>query len=156
MLKQVSKLAGEVNGSNLPIKVQEASNKVDSSSSSDNNTSNNLNNNNGDEDTTLFVGDLPGNCVPADLEGLFDIFGVIDDIQVKIIRTSKQNFSYAFVRYENRESALMAFNQLRDNLMLGSYKLRLGWAFRNKSLHIGNSKSFHFFIFTNIINFNLF
>lgn len=92
-----------------------------------------------DQDSTLFVGDLPLNCLRSDLESLFDSFGNIEDIQIKMVRTMKQSFAYAFVRFENRESASMVLN-CENQFFLGSYKLRIGWAFRNKSLHVGNSK----------------
>ena len=137
MLKQVS------SSNKAGVDVAFETNGTNNNNNSNNNNNNNNHNNSGDDETTLFVGDLPalpGNSMSADLNGLFDIFGIIDDIQVKTIRTPKQSFSYAFVRFMDRDSACQAFQQLHDNLMLGPYKLRLGWACRNKSLHIGNSK----------------
>jgi RNA recognition motif-containing protein len=48
--------------------------------------------------------------------------------------------SYAFVKFENRSSAQKAFDELNGLIIVEGCNLRLGWAHRNKSLHVGNCK----------------
>lgn len=94
------------------------------------------------EDRTLFVGDLPEDFTASNLAVIFAPFGAISDIQVKVIRTVRQPFSYAFIQFETKTAAQAAFESLDGNLAygIGGTQLRLGWAHRNKSLHVGNCK----------------
>ena len=95
-----------------------------------------------DEDRTLFVGDLPADVEMQTISELFAGYGSILSIQSKAIRTTKFPFSYAFVKFEKSEQATEAFEKCFGHLSLGGQPLRLGWARKNRRLHVGNCTYF--------------
>ncbi len=95
-----------------------------------------------DEDRTLFVGDLPADAEMQTISELFAGYGSIHSIQSKTIRTTKFPFSYAFVKFEKSEQATEAFEKCSGHLSLGGQPLRLGWARKNRRLHVGNCTYF--------------
>lgn len=90
------------------------------------------------DEATLFVGDLPPEITVLELSELFQPFGAIVDIQLKIIRGIKFPFGYAFIKFHNKDDAVAAFEKLNGNIVCGGCCLRLGWAKRNKRLHVAN------------------
>lgn len=102
-----------------------------------------------DEERTLFVGDLPADCSPSEVSGLFSSFErPIADVQIKTIRHSTSPFSYAFVKFGERKDAAEVFEMATGRgstpvaaLSLRGCAVRLGWARRNRRLHISNCKS---------------
>lgn len=74
---------------------------------------------------TLFVGDLPADCSENELRMLFEPFGPIVSIRMKKGSSGKDNhayssrpeesraFYYAFVKFDQRKSAEVAFQSMQ-------------------------------------------
>ncbi|XP_048381114.1 RNA-binding protein 4 [Stegostoma tigrinum] len=60
----------------------------------------------------IFVGNLPGSCPAADLRGLFEAYGLVNECDVL--------GSYAFVHMEKEAEAKRAISELRGRLLRGS------------------------------------
>lgn len=88
---------------------------------------------------TLFVGDLPADCTESELCMLFEPFGSIASIRMKRGTSGKDNsytnmnrgeeakaFYYAFVKFDARQSAEMAFQTMQGFFYRGR-SLRVGW-----------------------------
>eukprot|EP01039_Chlorochromonas_danica_P005388 gene5388-5926_t len=87
---------------------------------------------------TLFVGDLPADCSENELRMLFEPFGPIVSIRMKKGSSGKDNhvyssrpeearaFYYAFVKFDQRKSAEVAFQSMQGFFYRGR-TLRVGW-----------------------------
>jgi hypothetical protein len=62
---------------------------------------------------------------------------------LKLVKGTRLPFSYAFVKFDSKGDASEAFQSLNGNIECGGAPLRLGWAKRNRRLHVGNSKYEH-------------
>ena len=81
-----------------------------------------------EDENTIFVGDLPIEINVSDLTEVFQPFGNIADVQLKVIRGIKFPFGYAFIKFDCKEDASAAFDKLNGNIACGGCSLRLGWA----------------------------
>ncbi|KAL3100404.1 hypothetical protein niasHS_001707 [Heterodera schachtii] len=75
---------------------------------------------------TIFVGNLPGDVRDTELRRLFEAFGTVDDVDIKLLADS--NAAYAFVLFETVEQALSAREGQHNKPMRpGEYRCQLGY-----------------------------
>ncbi|CAF0777633.1 unnamed protein product [Didymodactylos carnosus] len=99
--------------------------------------SNNNNNNNNDNDDmqinsedqeatrTIFVGNLERDITEEQLRDIFDNYGVIEEIDLKIPGSSSKR-PYAFIQYQNLDMACKAKSQ-QDGRLIGKSEARIGF-----------------------------
>ncbi|CAF0857761.1 unnamed protein product [Didymodactylos carnosus] len=108
-----------------------------SSSHQSTNSNNNRNNNNNDNNETkinnedrdatrtIFVGNLERDITEEQLQDVFDKYGVIEEIDLKIPSSSSKR-PYAFIQYENLDMAFKAKSQ-QDGRLIGKSEARIGY-----------------------------
>uniref|UniRef100_A0A914HBW2 RNA-binding protein n=1 Tax=Globodera rostochiensis TaxID=31243 RepID=A0A914HBW2_GLORO len=75
---------------------------------------------------TIFVGNLPGDVRDTELRRLFEDFGTVDEVDIKLLADS--NAAYAFVLFETVEQALAAREGQHNKPMRpGEYRCQLGY-----------------------------
>jgi RNA recognition motif-containing protein len=87
-----------------------------------------------EEFRTLFLGDLSIHCSRQDVHYLFQPFGNIERITLKV-GTSMKGLGYGFLTYTEREHAENAMNTLQGTVVLGR-ALRLSWATPRGQTHL--------------------
>ena len=69
-------------------------------------------------DCTLFVGDLSYFCTEAHLLNLFSPFGLIISVRIRYSSAGESHL-FAFIKFERRESAVLAKQAMHGCLFLG-------------------------------------
>ncbi|KAI1715838.1 RNA recognition motif domain-containing protein [Ditylenchus destructor] len=99
----------------------------------------NLNQDDEQASRTLFVGNLPGDVREAELKRVFEAYGSVEDIDVKILADS--NAAYAFILFHTVEEAIEARQTQHNKPMRpGSKKCQIGYGKTQASarLYVGS------------------
>uniref|UniRef100_A0A915E5E5 Uncharacterized protein n=1 Tax=Ditylenchus dipsaci TaxID=166011 RepID=A0A915E5E5_9BILA len=87
---------------------------------------NNLNQDDTQASRTLFVGNLPGDVRESELRRAFEVYGTVDDVDIKIL--SDSNAAYAFVLFSTVEESIDARRtQHNKPVRPGSTKCQIGY-----------------------------
>lgn len=77
----------------------------------DGNATFNLNQDDEQATRTLFVGNLPGDVRESEIRRVFDIYGAVEDIDIKVL--SDNNAAYAFIQFKvSKLLHLVAFKKI--------------------------------------------
>ncbi|KAI1706265.1 RNA recognition motif domain-containing protein [Ditylenchus destructor] len=86
----------------------------------------NLNQDDGQASRTLFVGNLPGDVRETELKRVFEVYGTVEDIDIKILADS--NAAYAFILFHTVEESIDARRTQHNKPMRpGSTKCQIGY-----------------------------
>ncbi|KAI1710008.1 RNA recognition motif domain-containing protein [Ditylenchus destructor] len=95
----------------------------------------NLNQDDEQASRTLFVGNLPGDVREAELKRVFEMYGTVEDIDIKILDDS--NAAYAFILFHTVEEAIEARQTQHNKPMRpGSNKCKIGYGKTQASAHL--------------------